>query len=60
MVFMRSSEMLALPMMRRLIENSAVMVRMPDRREGIFSLVCSRPLTRPAAMPHRMASTRPV
>ena len=38
-----------------LTEYRAIMVRMPDSSAGIFSLVCKRPVHRPARQPHPMA-----
>ncbi len=49
-----------LPMTRRLMEYSAIIVRMPERRAGIFNLVWSRPVhsppSRPAIRAKRVAS----
>ena len=45
------------PMMRRFTEYSASWVRMPARMAGMPQAVCSRPVTRPAAMPERKAAT---
>ena len=44
-----------LPMMRRLMENSASCVRMPARMAGMPMKVCRMPVTRPASMPARNA-----
>ena len=44
-------------MMRRLMEYRASWVRMPARMAGMPQAVWSRPVTRPASMPARMAIT---
>lgn len=47
-----SSAILALPpITNRLIEYSPVKVKIPVKRAGIFSLVCSNPETKPANAP---------
>ena len=47
----RSSGMLALPMMRRLMEYNAICVRMPASRGLMFAHTCSPPVMMPASTP---------
>ena len=49
-------ETLALPITLRFTEYRAIMVRIPAKSAGIFSLVCRKPVIRPARPPAKAAA----
>jgi hypothetical protein len=49
--------MLGRPIILKLIEYKQVMVRIPDKRAGIFEKVCNTPVNRPAKAPAIKAAT---
>ena len=51
-----NKDKLALPMMRRLTEYSAIMVRIPASSAGIFIFVVRKPVTAPASIPATAAA----
>ena len=50
-----SRDKLALPIMRRLTEYKAIIVKIPANRAGIFILVCKMPVIIPASIPAMQA-----
>ncbi|MNP50530.1 hypothetical protein D3C76_1448000 [compost metagenome] len=50
-----SSPTFGLPIIRMLMEYSAIIIKIPDNRPFIFPLVCSKPVIAPATKPPKKA-----